>query len=291
MYDFLFAWHLDVPVMIGLLVSEGLYLLLVERLWRKTGSYDTRAAWAWSIGLVVVFIALESPLDTIAETRLLASHMLQHELMIAVAPPLLLLGLFPRLVVPITRPIFKPLLRNRFTYKLLQVLFSPYCTLGIWLVFVYIWHVPSLYTLALQFQSLHVVEHLSFVVAGTLFWLPIIEPVPGLTRMRPVAKLVYIALGQLGTIPLVVTLLWSPSLIYSYYAWRSPLWNLSHAEDQQLAAIVMMVIDMLVALTALAWITLQALAVAEWQDKRPRPAQRTPGDSAQAACDIMTSSE
>ncbi len=137
---------------------------------------------------MVVFVALESPLDTIAETRLLAAHMLQHELLIAVAPPLLLLGLFPRLVVPITRPIFKPLLRNRSTYKLLQVLFSPYCTLGIWLVFVYIWHVPSLYTLALQFQSLHVVEHLSFVVAGTLFWLPIIEPVPGLTRMRRVCR-------------------------------------------------------------------------------------------------------
>lgn len=119
MYDLLFSWHLDAPVLIGLLVAQSIYVLLMQRLWRKTQNYNSRATIAWSIGLIVVFIALELPVDTIGETRLLSVHMLQHELLLTVAPVFLLLGLFPRLVVPLTRPIFKPLLRNRHTHKLL----------------------------------------------------------------------------------------------------------------------------------------------------------------------------
>ena len=272
----LFSWHLDLPIVIGVVAAECIYVFLVRRLWQKTGQYDIRSAWAWSIGVAVIFIALESPLDSVAEERLLSAHMLQHELLLTIAPLLLLLGLFPRLVVPVTRPVFKPLLRNRSTYALLQVLFSPYCMFGCWLMLVYIWHLPSLYLLALRLNTLHRLEHLSFIMAGTLFWLPIIEPVPGLTKMRPLTKLGYLALGQIGTVPLVATLLWSPTLLYPVYALKPSWWGLSHVADQQWAGIVMMVIDMVVALTAVCWITFKALTVAEWQDKRPRPLRASP---------------
>jgi len=276
MYDPFFSWHLDIPIVIGLVAVECIYVLLVRRLWHKAGHYNMPSAWSWSIGVAVIFIALESPLDTIAEQRLLSAHMLQHELLLTIAPTLLLLGLFPRLVAPVTRAVFKPLLRNRYTYPLLRVIFSPYCTLAIWLLCLYTWHLPSLYLLALQSDAIHRVEHLSFVTAGLLFWLPIIEPVPGLTKMRPLAKLGYLALGQLGTVPLVAALFWSPTLLYSYYASKLPLWGISHISDQQWAGLVMMIIDMLAALTAVCWITLKALAWAEWQDNRPRPLHVSP---------------
>ena len=141
---------------------------------------------------------------------------------------------------------------------------------------VYIWHFPSLYLLALRLNTIHYLEHLSFIIAGTLFWLPIIEPVPGLTKMRPLTKLGYLALGQIGTVPLVATLLWSPTLLYPVYALKPSLWGLSQVSDQQWAGIVMMIVDMVVALTAVCWITLKALTVAEWQDKRPRPLRASP---------------
>jgi cytochrome c oxidase assembly factor CtaG len=276
MYNPLFSWHLDIPVVIGLLAAECIYILLVRRLWHKAGRYDTRSTWAWSIGVAVIFIALESPLDTIGEERLLSAHMLQHELLLTVAPTLLLLGLFPRLVVPITRSVFKPLLRNRYTYALLRVIFSPYCTLGAWLVCIYTWHLPLFYLLALRSDLIHRVEHFSFITAGLLFWLPIIEPVPGLTKMRPLAKLGYLALGQIGTAPLAAIFLWSPTLLYPYYASKIPLWGISHLSDQQWAGMVMMIVDMLAALTAAGWIALKALAWAEWQDQRPRPLHVSP---------------
>ena len=67
MYDPFFSWHLDILIMIGLVAVECIYVLLVRRLWHKAGHYDMRSA--WSIGVAVIFIALESPLDTIAEQR------------------------------------------------------------------------------------------------------------------------------------------------------------------------------------------------------------------------------
>ena len=94
--------------------------------------------------------------------------------------------------------------------------------------------------------------------------------------MRPLTKLGYLALGQIGTVPLVATLLWSPALLYSTYGLNASLWGLSHISDQHCAGIVMMVVDMVVALTAVCWITLKALTVAEWQDKRPRPLHTSP---------------
>src|SRR6266581_7238087 len=150
MYDPFFSWHLDIPILIGLVAVEFIYVLLVRRLWHKAGQYNMPSAWSWSIGVVVIFIALESPLDTIAEQRLLSAHMLQHELLLTVAPTLLLLGLFPRLVAPVTRAVFKPLLRNHYIYALLRGIFSPYCTLAIWLLCIYTWHLPLFYLLALR---------------------------------------------------------------------------------------------------------------------------------------------
>lgn len=268
LYSLFLQWHINLPIILGLLASHCVYLLLVQRCWRKTGKVAWGAALTWTLGLLIIFLALESPLDTIAEQSLFSAHMLQHELLMAVAPPLLLLGLFPRLVVPITRPVIKPLFRNRFTYQALRVLFSPYCTLLVWLLVLYVWAVPSLYVHALYVQPLHILEHISLVAAGMLFWLPVIEPVPGLVRMRLMHRLIYLAVAQMLSAPLVAILLWSPSLVYSYYLWRTQLLHISSLLDQQFAALMMMVIDMLVTLTLMTWLILKTLSFAEWQEKR-----------------------
>jgi len=267
----LISWHLDPFVVLGLLAIQGLYLFMVERLWRKTGTSNRRAMWFWSLGILTLFVALESPLDSIGERSLLLVHMVQHELLFSVAPPLLLLGLFPRLVTPLTRPVLKPLLRTSYTHRLLQAFFSPYCTLVLWLLLLYAWHLPALYLLALRSSSIHILEHLCFVVAGTLFWQQIIEPVPGLVKMQPGAKIIYLAVGQIGLIPLVVVLVWSPSVLYSYYTGRTWQWGITALVDQHVAGLLMMGSEMLVALTAVGWITLKALAFVRWQEERPRP--------------------
>ena len=256
--DLLASWHWDAPVLFCLGVAALGYAFVAWRLWRTAGRFDGRAGAAWALGLLVVFVALESPLDAIAEEHLVSAHMLQHGLLMSVAPPLLLLGLYPRLVVPFTRPALKPLLRNPRTHAALRVLSAPALALGLWLAVLYAWHLPALYQSALRNEPVHVAQHLFFVNAGLLFWLPVIEPVPALSRMRPIAKLGYLAAGQVGTALLAAALLWGPEL-YPFYDPLETLWGLSRETDQRLAGLVMMVVDMVVALTVAGWIVLRTL--------------------------------
>jgi cytochrome c oxidase assembly factor CtaG len=256
--ELLASWHWDAPVLLGLGVAALGYGLVAWRLWRTAGRFDGRAGAAWTLGLLAVFVALESPLDAVAEEHLVSAHMLQHGLLMSVAPPLLLLGLYPRLVVPFTRPILKPLLRNPHAHAALRAFSAPALALGLWLAVLYAWHLPTLYQSALRNESVHVAQHLFFVNAGLAFWLPVIEPVPALARMRPLAKLGYLAVGQAGTALLAAALLWGPDL-YPFYGSLDTLWGLSREADQRLAGLVMMVVDMLVALTLAGWVIFGAL--------------------------------
>ena len=256
--ELLASWHWDAPVLFGLGVAALGYAFVAGRLWQTAGRFDARATAAWALGLLVVFVALESPLDAVAEERLVSAHMLQHGLLMSVAPPLLLLGLYPRLVVPYTRPILRPLLRNPRARAALRAISAPALALGLWMAVLYAWHLPALYQSALRHESVHVAQHLFFVNAGLVFWLPVIEPVPVLARMRPLAKLGYLAAGQAGTALLAAGLIWGPDL-YPFYGSLDTLWGLSREADQRLAGLVMMVMDMLVALTLAGWIVLGAL--------------------------------
>jgi len=264
-------WHWDAPVLLGLGVAALGYAFVAWRLWRKAGRFDGRAAAAWALGLMVVLVALESPLDAIAEERLLSAHMLQHGLLMSVAPPLLLLGLYPRLVVPFTRPVLRPLLGNPRAHAALRAASAPTLALGLWLSILYAWHLPALYEGAMRSETLHVGQHLFFVNAGLLFWLPVIEPVPTLARMKPLAKLGYLAAGQVGTAVLAAVLLWGPE-IYPFYGPLDTSWGLSREADQRLAGLVMVVVDMLVALTFAGWIVTRMLAEAERRGRRLSPA-------------------
>jgi cytochrome c oxidase assembly factor CtaG len=278
--DALSSWHWEPTVLLGLLAAILGYGLLAWRLWRASGRFDGRAAAAWALGLLAVFAALQSPLDAVAGESLLSAHMLQHGLLMSVAPPLLLLGLYPRLVVPFTRPIVRPLLRNRRTHALLRVASMPALALGAWLAVLYAWHVPALYELALRNEMVHVVEHLFFVNVGLLFWLPVIQPVPALVRMNPPAKLAYLAVGQVGTAYLAAALIWGP-LLYPFYDASRALWGLSAAADQRIAGLTMMVVDMLVVLSAVGWIVSRALATAERREHRERASSSKPSPAAE----------
>jgi cytochrome c oxidase assembly factor CtaG len=272
--ELLVSWHWDAPVLFGLGVAALGYAFVAWRLWRMAGRFDGRAGAAWALGLAVIFVALESPLDAVAEEHLVSAHMLQHGLLMSVAPPLLLLGLYPRLVVPYTRPILKPLLRNPRTHAALRALSAPALALGLWLAVLYAWHLPALYQSALRNEGTHVAQHLFFVNAGLVFWLPVIEPVPALSRMKPLAKLGYLAAGQVGTALLAAALLWGPDL-YPFYDGLDTLWGLSREADQRIAGLVMIVVDMLVALTLAGWIVVGALGrEVGRRDRRLSPAMK-----------------
>jgi len=253
------------------------YALLAWRLWRKTGRFERRAAASWGLGLAVVFLALESPLDAVAEESLLSAHMLQHGLLMSVAPPLLLLGLYPRLVVPFTRPVLKPLLRNRRVHAVLRELSNPVWALGLWFGVLYAWHLPALYGMALRNEAVHVLQHVFFLNAGLVFWLPVIEPVPALVRMGTRAKLGYLATAEVGMALPAALLVWGPEL-YPFYESADALWGLSTEGDRRLAGLVMVVVDMIVVLSFAGWILLREASEWERRERRRNAAPAVEGE-------------
>lgn len=253
------AWHLEAPVQMGLACAAAGYLFLVLRLRSRGGAVKRGRAWAWGLGLAGVLVALQTPLSAVAEGRSLAAHMLQHVLLMSVAAPLLLVGLYPRLLVPVTRPLLPAMLNRRFPSALLRMLSEPAFTFGVWLLVLYLWHVPAVYGLALHSEPWHIAEHLSLMIAGTLFWLPVIDPLVSLKRMPPVRRILYLGGGQVATAVLAAVLVWWPDVLYIHYERANEMWGISPQADQQVAGALMMVIDMIAALWATTWIALGSL--------------------------------
>lgn len=264
------AWHLETTLQTGLALAAAGYLFLALRLRSKGGTVNTGRAWAWTLGLATIFVALQSPLNAVAEGRSLAAHMLQHVLLMSVAAPLLLVGLYPRLLVAVTRPLLPAMLSRRTPTLLLRLVSEPAFTFGVWFLVVSLWHVPALYGLALHSEPWHITEHVSLMAAGTLFWLPVIDPLVSLKRMPPVRRILYLGAGQITTGVLAAILVWWPESIYVHYTRTNEIWGITPRIDQQVAGALMMVFDMVAALWATTWIALGTLG-------------RTPARQAQAA--------
>src|SRR3569623_3711737 len=88
-------WSVE-PAVLALVVASGaLYAVGIRRLWRRAGDGHVVSALgvtAFYAGLVALLAALCSPLDALADT-LFSAHMVQHVILIAVAPPLHMLGI------------------------------------------------------------------------------------------------------------------------------------------------------------------------------------------------------
>lgn len=172
-------------------------------------------------GLLVLFGALTSPIDTGGDHYLFSLHMLQHLMLAMIAPPLLLLGL-PDQWRAIDRFHVSPLAANIVFNLVLAV-----------------WHLPFLYESTLRNVPLHVLEHFTFVAAGLLFWWPIIVSSSGRKAMSVIGKIAY--LGFAGVPPTILGLAFilSPTVLYPFYAAAPRVTPLSPLDDQLFAGLVM----------------------------------------------------
>lgn len=254
----------DVLALAVLAAILAAYLFLVWWSRQRTGGSEGRAALAFALGLAVIFVAITSPLVSLVRQES-GSHlmfMVQLELLISVSPPLLLLGLRP------TLNFFSE--RNGFMHRFSRLISSvPGLTLGIWLLPVYAWHSPALHMWGMMGSPTSYTLMLSsFMVTGLLFWWPLIEPARdgGAAGMRPLGKLGYLVMAQVGAGLLAAALIWYPGLVYNHGSPTQPF-GLSGLADQKVSGVVMMVMDMTVASIVAGWIFFQALASADWQER------------------------
>ena len=205
-------------------------------------------------GLALLLVAVVSPVHELAE-EYLAFHMLQHVLLGDLAPLLVLCGL--------TGPLLRPLLALGPVGRL-RVLANPVVGFAVWATILLTWHLPVLYDAAVRHESVHALEHASFIAAGIAVWLPVVETLPAPEWFGTGAKLVYVVGVRSVESLLGNVLLWvAGTPLYGVYVRPHDLIAVSPSTDQSLAGAVMLVEGMLVTLPVLALLFLRLQVEAE----------------------------
>jgi len=222
------TWPLDLTVYAGLVV------LFFGHAWLARSAPDaTRRHTVYFLaGLAALWIALETPIDTVSDHYLDSVHMLQHVLLAFVAPPLMLLGLSASMAARLARI---PGLRAVTEPIPAQVLAA---------AVMIVWHLPPLYDATLYNEGLHVVEHLMFIASGVVLFWPMIDATSAQARWRmsPGAKLVYMLLATLPQDGIALALIFSRVPFYEFYV-RAPrlIEGYSALIDQTIAGAVLMI--------------------------------------------------
>lgn len=238
------AWTLD-PLELALLALViGLYARRYARL-RQRGRAPSR--WrpaAFTAGMLVLALALVSPIDGIGEQRLLSVHVLQHLMLGDIGPLLIVLGLTGTLLRPV---IALPYLGR------LRALAHPAIALTLWTIVFSGWHLPVFYDAALAHPSIHALEHATFVVSGMLMWAALLEPLPGPSWFTTGWKLGYLTVLRLVQATVANALLFDDTPLYNHYLHVRPLWGLSPSNDQNIAGAVILLEGMFVLLALYGW--------------------------------------
>jgi len=223
------AWDWKPSVVLG---CSG---LLVAYAW-VTGVRFTRQSLSWVAGVLLIFLALVSPADELADRYLFSAHMAKHILFVLVVPALLLAGM--------PAGFFHKLLRRRAVTAIEHTLGKPPVSWMAGIGMMGFWHIPIFFNAALSHTGLHILEHLSLLAAGTIYWWPILSPLPEL-RLRPVPHAAsYLFTSCLACTSMGILITFAPHLLYPAYA--NPVdpygilpvireeWGISAATDQQI---------------------------------------------------------
>jgi cytochrome c oxidase assembly factor CtaG len=260
--DYSWSFQPGALLMIGLLGGVyGWRIRDLRRTDRSPGRHDHARAAAFAAGLLVLFVALVSPIDTVGEERLFTVHMIQHLLLADVAPILLLLGLSRAFLRPAVR-------RLRPIEDALGPVAHPVTALVLFVATMWAWHLPVLYQLALDHPAAHALEHLMFFATGTAFWWFILEPVPPRHRLKGLGALAYMASAKLLMGALGVVLAFSPNAIYDTYEQAPRAWGLSAVADQNVGGVLMMLEQSIVLVIFFAILFARVLESSEQAERR-----------------------
>jgi putative membrane protein len=259
------SWSPPVFVSLGTLVAAIVHL----RGWRYLHSVSPQAIEPWRaasfvLGLFSIWIAVGSPLTEFDE-QLLTVHMLQHLLLMTIAPALILLGapvmpLMHGLPRHFVRSVLGPFFRWTPVQRLGRLFSQPaFCWIAAAAALIG-WHIPAVFTLALRSESWHVFQHASFFGAGLLFWWPVIQPWPSVAIWSRWSLLLYLFLATLPCDILSGFLVFSERVVYPVYFSAPHRFTMSVLEDQQRAGALMWTCITIVYLIPAAILTTQLLA-------------------------------
>ena len=239
------TWTFEPVTMLLLLASAAAYGAGVRNAWRQAGAGHGFGWWhvaSFSTALLALASALISPLAWLSDV-LFSAHMTQHEILMLVAAPLLVMGrpllAFLWAVPRAKRPGVARVFRSASISRLWQRLTDPLMVFVVHGLALWIWHVPVLFEWALHHDGVHAVQHLSFVVTAALFWWGMVEGRYG--RAGYGVGVLYVFLTALHSTVLGALLTVAPRTWYGSYEITAVGQRVDALADQQLAGLVMWV--------------------------------------------------
>jgi putative membrane protein len=254
---------------IGVNVSLCLAVLVYTRGWLRVRAAFPGLISPWRLvvflsGVVSIWIAIGSPLAAFDDVSL-AVHMVQHLLLMAVAPPLILLGspalpLLRGLPQSMVRSVVGPFLRWDLVKWLGRLVTHPaICWLAATFALI-TWHIPAVFALALRWEWLHELEHASFFGTGLLFWWPVVQPWPSIAKWPRWSIPLYLFCATLPCDVLSAFLAFCDRVVFSSYLSAPRVFGISPLQDQEFAAALMWVCVTFIFLVPAVIVILEILA-------------------------------
>jgi len=254
------AWSFPLLPLIGLLVLLLLYL----RGWRAARRTRPHELPSWRAacfvaGIASMWIALASPIDAL-DDYLLTAHMIQHFILMSVAPPLMVLGapsvpVLRGLPQWIIRALSRPVFRARWFDRLCRLVSHP---MFAWLAMniAYLgWHVPAMFELTFASERIHDFEHLCFFLTSVAYWWVVLAPWPSTPRWPRWTVIPYLLSSDILNTVLSATLVFSGRVLYPSYAEAGRITSLTPLNDQIAAGAEMWVLNSLVFLVPAVMVT------------------------------------
>ncbi len=256
------SWTFDWTALLSVAVLVVLYAIGWRRAHRP-GERHPPSLWRLALfagGILTILVALVSPLDSLGD-QMMVMHMVQHMLLLDIAPILLILGLTKVLLRPVTRRL--QVIERRagfFGHPAFAVIFYA----GV----LWMWHVPALYDKAQGNGAIHAFEHMTFFLAGSIYWWHVLSPIRNRQRLAGLGPVAYMAGGKLLVGLLGVALAFAPTVIYPFYAHQPSYWGITPLEDQMMAGLVMALEQSIVMGIALVVLFMQMLNESERRAQR-----------------------
>jgi len=208
-------WSFEPSVVLGLLVAS---IGFVGLQWRPALAVSRGKQVSFGLALLILALALLSPLDEISDRYLLTAHMIQHLLLVLLAAPLLARALPQRWGVRLApRPVV--------AFALFNAVFA-------------LSHLPVWYQATLVHEPLHVIEHLAYLITGVINWLPVLNPAAE-RRLAAPMQMLYLFLETLPMFLVGSLLALSDTALYPFYLRAPRILSLSPIEDQSIAGLLM----------------------------------------------------
>jgi cytochrome c oxidase assembly factor CtaG/polyferredoxin len=236
------SWTIRPAVVLPAVAVALLYLRGVRRM---PASFPRWRVAAFLGGIATLVVAVASPLDAFGGL-LLSAHMLQHVILMMVAPALVLLGapgvpLLRGLPTAVAKDGLGPFLAWRRLRQVGDLVVHPVFA---WLAFVvctWVWHVPAAYEFALRAPGWHATEHAMFLATALLFWFPVVQPWPSRARWPRWTMVPYLVLADAQNTVLAALFTFSDRVIYPIYASVPRLGGMTPLDDQAAAGVIMWV--------------------------------------------------